>query len=161
ACSSWKQPPQNREPSRCRPGRRPLRSLPVQGAFSIAEGFLIRRGNLERMIRRFTVFGLLAAVAACGGIEGNEAGSRTRETQTPNALDAASDRARGEGGREDRDDCPDRVHFSGVSRQVDAQLNIARRAVCRYRHLAAALADGYVNTGLPCIPGQGYHYIKN
>ena len=116
---------------------------------------------MERTICRFVVFGLLAAVAACGGIEGNDSGSRTRETHTPNTLEAASDRARNEGEREDEDDCPDSVHFRGVSHHVEAQLNIARRAVCKYRRLEAALADGYVNTGLPCIPGQGYHYIKS
>jgi hypothetical protein len=33
--------------------------------------------------------------------------------------------------------------------------------VCKYRHLSAALADGYTNSGLPCVPGQGYHYIKS
>lgn len=54
----------------------------------------------------------------------------------------------------------DRVDFAGVSNQVDAQLNIARRAVCKYRRIEAALADGYVNTGLACVRGQGFHYIK-
>ena len=116
---------------------------------------------MERLICRFVVFGLIASVAACGRIEGNDTGSKTPETHPANELEVANDRARNEGGREDEDDCPDRVRFSGVSRQIEAQLNIARRAVCKYRRLEAALAAGYVNTGLPCIPGQGYHYIKN
>jgi hypothetical protein len=59
------------------------------------------------------------------------------------------------------DDCPGRADFDEVSEKVEAELNVARRAMCRYRRLEAALADGYVNTGLPCIPGQGYHYVKS
>ncbi len=103
---------------------------------------------------RMVVFSLVASVAACGGTVGGSP-IDGRSAADLEAADRAQANGRGS------DDCLDRVDFDGVSNKIDAELNIARHAVCRYRDLAAALADGYVNTGLPCIPGQGYHYIKN
>lgn len=36
----------------------------------------------------------------------------------------------------------------------------ARAATAKYHRLDVAIADGYVDTGLPCFDGQGYHYIR-
>src|SRR4051812_2685205 len=107
---------------------------------------------------RILVCGLFASVAACGGaMKGN-----TAESQSPlsdfNAAHGVDDDIADKG---DKDDCLKRADFDTVSERIEAQLNIARRAVGKYRRLEAALADGYVNTGLACVPGQGYHYIKN
>ncbi len=65
-----------------------------------------------------------------------------------------------EAGEDGHGRCPKAADFDGVSKRVERQLNIARHAVCKYRRIEAALAAGYVNSGLPCIPGQGYHFIK-
>jgi hypothetical protein len=46
------------------------------------------------------------------------------------------------------------------SADVQRDLARARQATAKYHDLDAALADGFVNTGLPCIEGQGYHYIN-
>ncbi len=46
------------------------------------------------------------------------------------------------------------------SADVQRDLARARRATARYHDLDAALADGFVNTGLPCIEGQGFHYVN-
>jgi hypothetical protein len=43
---------------------------------------------------------------------------------------------------------------------VRGDLAQARQATAKYHNLDAAIADGFVNTGLPCIEGQGYHYIN-
>ena len=59
------------------------------------------------------------------------------------------------------DGCLGRTDFDGVSHRVESELNIARRAVCKFRRIEAALDAGFVDTGLPCIPGQGYHFIRN
>ena len=105
---------------------------------------------MQRFVSRFVASGMIAIVAACGGgLNDNTARSA--------ALKEESQKEDGDG---ERADCPDGADFDGVSEPIEAQLNIARRAVCRYRHLEAALADGYTNSGLPCIVGQGYHYIK-
>ena len=105
------------------------------------------------MTRTTLIPTLFTLAAACGGTMGADPAP---------AVSTLS--ARGEKGPaaedRDRDDCLDRVRFAGVSQKIDAQLNVARRAVCKYRRLEAALADGYANSGLPCVPGQGYHYIK-
>ena len=45
---------------------------------------------------------------------------------------------------------------SAVSRDIAA----ARAATAKYHDVATAEADGYFDTGLPCIEGQGYHYIN-
>ena len=42
----------------------------------------------------------------------------------------------------------------------EAQIQAAREATGRYHNFDNAVADGYVDTGLPCIDGQGYHYIR-
>jgi len=108
---------------------------------------------MQRIMLRTVVFGLFAFVAACGGtMNGNSAESKS-------ALSGPSEETQAE--KHDKDDCLDRADFDTVSERIEAQLNIARRAVCKYRHLSAALADGYSNSGLPCVPGQGYHYIKS
>lgn len=46
------------------------------------------------------------------------------------------------------------------SSDLQRDLARARRATAKYHDLNAALADGFVDTGLPCIEGQGYHYIN-
>src|SRR5262245_14751486 len=46
------------------------------------------------------------------------------------------------------------------SAEVQRDLARVRRATARYHDLDAALADGFVNTGLPFIEGQGFHYIN-
>jgi hypothetical protein len=101
---------------------------------------------------------LFASVAACGGtMNGDPAGSNTALSE-PNA---GSEAKRGDDERDKHDCPPDRADFDTVSERIEAKLNIARRAVCKYRRIEAALADGYTNSGLPCVPGQGYHYIKS
>jgi len=113
---------------------------------------------MERMMSRWVVFGSIAFVAACGGAAD---GNLSADSQNVSNANKSEVEARDGERDEDKADCPDRVDFDGVSHRIEAQLNIARRAVCKYRRLEAALADGYTNTGLPCVPGQGYHYIKN
>jgi hypothetical protein len=49
---------------------------------------------------------------------------------------------------------------SGDSADVHRDLARARRATASYHRLDAAIADGFVNTGLPFIEGQGFHYIN-
>ena len=95
---------------------------------------------------RLVVLGCMASVAACGAADGKLPNDKSIVSDVNNELE---------------DDCLGRADFDGVSHHIEAQLNIARRAVCRYRRLEAALADGYTNTGLACVPGQGFHYIKN
>ena len=46
------------------------------------------------------------------------------------------------------------------SATLQADLTAARQATANYHDLSVASAAGYVNTGLPCIEGQGVHYIK-
>lgn len=46
------------------------------------------------------------------------------------------------------------------SADVRRDLAQVRQATAQYHYLDAALADGFVNTGLPCIEGQGFHYIN-
>ncbi len=106
---------------------------------------------MEKLMSRFLAAAGLAFMVACGGTAGgNSADTSSLNTRTADAT-----------AKEDHDCPPGRVDFAGVSPRINAELNTARRAVCKYRDLAAALADGYVNSGLPCIPGQGYHYIKS
>lgn len=106
---------------------------------------------MHRRMSRFAVSGLLVFAAACGGQVSGSADA------TSAALKAGDDEA-GNG----NDVCSGRLDFGVPGERIESELNIARRTVChRYRHLADALADGYVNTGLACVPGQGYHYIKN
>ncbi|HYS08432.1 MAG TPA: hypothetical protein VEP66_06795 [Myxococcales bacterium] len=109
---------------------------------------------MEKMILGFVLSGLIA----CGGPLNGEPGQHFNTVDDKNLSAAMPER---EGRRDEGHDCPEHVRFDGVSRKFEAQLNVARRAVCKYRRIEAALADGYVNTGLACAPGQGYHYIKN
>lgn len=112
---------------------------------------------MQRILSCFVVSGLFASVAACGGtMNGNPA-----EDSSALSEPGAGSEERSAEGERDGHDCPDRVEFRGVSKRIEAQLNIARRSVCKYRRIEAALADGYANSGLPCVPGQGYHYIKS
>jgi hypothetical protein len=93
--------------------------------------------------------GAVALIAGCG------AGQEPAASSTSSALSGHEDAKK----RPHLDCRP--VEFEGVSEQLEDQLEIARRSVCRYRRIEAALAAGYENSGLPCIPGQGYHYIKS
>lgn len=98
---------------------------------------------------KFTALSAIVSLLGCGGSPAPAA-----------ALSAPATSFAEREGRENDRDCPGRADFDEVSEQVEAELNRARHAVCKYRNLEAALADGYTNSGLPCIPGQGYHYIK-
>ncbi len=101
---------------------------------------------MQTNLSRILAFVLVAFAAACGGAANGYSGNAQPLTSGETA---------------DGDErCPDRADFDGVSEKVEAELNIARHAICKYRYLDAALADGYVDSGLPCIPGQGYHYLK-
>jgi hypothetical protein len=46
------------------------------------------------------------------------------------------------------------------SAPLKRELAVARQATVRYHDIDEALADGFIDTGLPCIEGQGYHYIN-
>jgi len=109
---------------------------------------------MKATLLRLTTSGILALAPACGIPANGDA--------DPGSASFASC-SRSDQMRPVRRECfcPEPAEFDGVSEGVEQQLNIARRAVCRYRQLEAALADGYVDSGLPCVPGQGYHYIKN
>jgi hypothetical protein len=48
---------------------------------------------------------------------------------------------------------------SELSADVNRAIAAARAATAKYHDLDVALEDGFVNTGLPCIEGQGFHYI--
>lgn len=108
------------------------------------------------------VSAVLALLPACGGGPG-AAPPGAEDATSSGALHVASADEHGEGDDQGRkhDGCKGPADFDEVSERIEAQLNIARRAVCKFRRVEAALAAGFVNTGLPCIPGQGYHYIKN
>jgi hypothetical protein len=102
---------------------------------------------------------LLALLSACSGPLREDGASKADPSRTKAADSEKADQG---GDADDDGDCPPgKADFDEVSERIEAQLDIARRAVCKYRRVEAALADGFVNTGLPCIPGQGYHYIKN
>ena len=107
------------------------------------------------------VSAVLALLPACGGAPGATKPAPMDATSTTALQGASDDHAGGDDHGRKHDDCLGRANFDGVSEHIEAQLNIARRAVCKFQRVEAALADGFVNTGLPCIPGQGYHYIKN
>jgi hypothetical protein len=87
---------------------------------------------------RIFAFGVLLSLLACGGMAPDgQGGSRSPISTT----DRVQDREDGDEARKgDRDDCHGHVEFRGVSERIEAQLNIARRAVCKYRFLDAALA---------------------
>jgi hypothetical protein len=94
--------------------------------------------------------GLIALVTACGaGQEGGAPGV----TATPEALSSASR-------SHPHLDCAP-ADFDGVPEEIEDQLEIARKSVCRFRRIEAALAAGYHDSGLACVPGQGYHFIKD
>ena len=102
--------------------------------------------------------GTLTLIAACGGAPGAPVtDASTALTESSRTAHPNEDESEDEGHRR----CPKAAEFDGVSERIERQLNIARHAVCKYRRLEAALAAGYVDSGLPCIPGQGYHYIKS
>ncbi len=52
------------------------------------------------------------------------------------------------------------VETSELSQSVQQDIHAAREATKDYRNFDNAVADGFVNTGLPCIEGQGFHYIR-
>ncbi len=105
------------------------------------------------------VSAVLALLAACGGQPAAPPAAATGSSG--DALRATADDPHGTEQEEKHDGCLGPADFDGVPRRIEAQLNIARRAVCKYRRVEAALDAGFVDTGLPCIPGQGYHFIKN
>jgi hypothetical protein len=88
---------------------------------------------------------MLAVVTACGaGQEGS--------ASTPAALSSdARTNPHLDCGPED----------FGQSPEIESQLDVARKSICRYRRIEAALAAGYHDSGLACEPGQGYHFIKD
>jgi len=107
---------------------------------------------MQRITSGLVVTALFALGAGCGGAEGGK-GSNIATTES--VISAKEVEA-------EDDNCgPGNVDFGTGSEGIERQLNKARHAVCRYRLIEAALADGYANSGLPCIPGQGYHYIKS
>lgn len=107
---------------------------------------------------RLTLSLLSTLAAACGGGVPGATVDPTLAAQTTGTEAALS--APDAEGRRKRPECPEEADFDGVGEGVERQLNIARQAVCKYRRIETALADGYANSGLPCIPGQGYHFIK-
>jgi len=116
----------------------------------------------------FAVSAVLAIAAACGGPPGAPPDGVTATSKAAIRDDHDDPHGGGPWDKDDRDDhdrkhdgCMGPADFDEVSQKVEAQLNIARREVCKFRRIEAALDAGFVNTGLPCIPGQGYHYIKN
>lgn len=48
-----------------------------------------------------------------------------------------------------------------LGRRTIVDLAAAAVATAPYLDINAALADGYVDSGLPCIDGQGFHFINN
>lgn len=50
--------------------------------------------------------------------------------------------------------------ISALSQAVQQDVLAARAATEAFHSFEAAEAAGYVNTGLPCIEGMGYHYIR-
>ena len=109
---------------------------------------------MKRMPSFQAMSALLALATACGA--GQDAAAPTASTAAPLA---AGSQARSASGRPHLDCAP--VDFEGVPEQVEDQLEIARRSICRYRRIEAALAAGYHDSGLPCVPGQGYHFIND
>ena len=113
------------------------------------------------------VSAVLSFLAGCGGPSADAPAAAANGT-SDSALRGGDDKRRGndhdgddEEGDRRHDGCKGRADVDEVSPRIQAQLNIARREVCKFRRVEAALDAGFVNTGLPCIPGQGYHYIKN
>jgi hypothetical protein len=106
------------------------------------------------------VSAVLAFVPACGGSPG-AAGPGASTGTSEVALRTEHDDPHGGGPWGKHDGCKGPADFDEVSPKIEAELNIARRTVCKFRRIEAALDAGFVNTGLPCIPGQGYHYIRN
>src|ERR1700686_4812612 len=113
-----------------------------------------KEDRMERNIAYILLSAMFFWAGACGGpVSGNTAKSPISSGLRLSEPDSGADEG-------DDEDCPGPADFDAVSENIERQLNIARRAVCKYRHLEAALADGYTNSGLPCVVGQGYHYIK-
>jgi hypothetical protein len=103
---------------------------------------------------------VLALLAACGGAPGAAPPASDGTSSSPLRSEGDDDK-QGGGDEHDRKDCMPPADFPEVPRRIEAQLNIARRVVCKFRRIEAARAAGFVDTGLPCIPGQGYHFIKS
>jgi len=104
---------------------------------------------------------VLAILAACGG-QPAASQATSQDALLASADDPHGGREHeGHGHSRKHDECMGPADFDEVSPRIEAQLNIARRAVCKFRRVEAALDAGFVDTGLPCIPGQGYHFIKN
>lgn len=87
------------------------------------------------MNKLFTILTSALILSACGGTE----------PQIDDPIDTSSAEICG---------------YQGLSAQQEADIQAAREATGRYHNFDNAVADGYVDTGLPCINGQGYHYIR-
>ena len=102
---------------------------------------------MKRMPSFHAISAMLALVTACGA--GQEAPAAS-----------ASAALSGDSRKHPHQDCSE-ADFDGVPEKIEDQLEIARRSVCRFRRIEAALAAGYHDSGLPCVPGQGYHFIND
>jgi hypothetical protein len=51
------------------------------------------------------------------------------------------------------------IAVDDVGAAANQELAAARRATAKYHDVQQALDDGYVQTS-PCIPGEGFHYVK-
>ena len=109
---------------------------------------------MKRMSSLHVISALLAVTTACGA--GQEGAAPSASTASSAVVSEQAERPHFDCGRNHGD-----FDGDGVSEAVEDQLEIARKAVCKFRRVEAALAAGYHDTGLPCIPGQGYHFIKD
>lgn len=83
-----------------------------------------------KLVSHVILSSVVMMTAACGGVDG--------AADTDAELQAIS---------------------SELSAELNQQFAAVRRGTAKYHRLEAALADGFVDTGLPCFDGQGYHYI--
>ena len=105
---------------------------------------------MKRMSSFHAISAVLALTTACGA---GQDGAAPGVENSPSALSA-------DARKHPHLDC-DHADFDGVPEQIEDQLKIARKSVCRFRRIEAALAAGYHDSGLACVPGQGYHFIKD
>ena len=107
------------------------------------------------------VSAVLAFLPACG------AGPETTPPPSPNVTSESALRAADveEHPGRGHDDCLGRADFDGVSAKVEAELNFARRAVCRFRrldclrrgdhgHVASTKRTGMIWRPAPCAHGE-------
>lgn len=89
-------------------------------------------------------FGVVLSIAACGGYGGSELDDHQMPSSEEEAIAQAEQELAG---------------YHLTARQWRDVLR-ATAATWQYNSLDAAIADGFVDTGLPCFDGQGYHYIR-